>query len=328
MARLHVRSMRKLTCALLLASLGGLFSVSGCGDDTEQEALAFTAGELCSAYFGVYDTLWDRCCSPGEATQIENRDDRVAKCTEKVGASLARGRSTTDRAAFQACIAGRKQRLMDASCMIVDDPEQAMVDVEGCSSMILGKGAVGAACETEDECQNGLTCILYSAPGKGYCVETPEFGRSCRQGYIEDGAVLTYTFGDHPLCAEGNTCVVDSNHSYSCLPPSHFTSSEKCTTNGFCGPGRYCSSIDDSVSRCKDAGSMSEEGSSCPCTTGFYCGCKSMSYCASSDPTTLGCRALVGEGSACASDDIYGTPQKGCKGECVNGVCQSYCSSG
>ena len=306
--------------------------MGGCGDDAvEVEAPAFSAQELCSAYFGVYDTLWDRCCAPGEARRAQQRDSRIAACTASVGASLARGRSTTDGAAFQACIAGRKQRMMDASCIAVDNPEQAMADVAGCSTMILGKGGVGAACDTEDECQNGLTCILYVDPGKGYCVETPELGRSCRQGAIIDGETLdSFTFGIHPLCTEGNTCTIDQD-SYTCLPP-YDDKGELCDTNGFCGPGRYCHDFVGGRSRCADAAATSEEGGPCPCGPELYCECKGAN-CDSSDPSTLACRARKSEGSTCQSNIDF--EKKGCKGDCVtesaasvDGVCESYCSSG
>jgi hypothetical protein len=265
---------------------------------------------------GVYQSLLltlETCCSPADRTHGSYQfldavlHILVNACESDLPARVAAGRVRFDPQAAAACISAEQALLAGHTC----STQLSITLVPECTSVFVGLQAQGAPCTQDVDCQDGSTCLGWTAAGgEGSCVPPPAVAAACGESPSDGGPpLIPWPFGNHPDCvadayckgapggkcvaqlAAGGTCANDVE----CQPP--LTCHEgQCGTSGPAGDGGACKSTSD---------------------------CQHLLYCAG----TM-CAPEKPAGSSCAN--VFSTE---CLGQCVvpdggAAACASYCGSG
>jgi hypothetical protein len=269
---------------------------------------------FCSGVYGSLLTTTETCCSPADRTHGSYQfldavlHILVDACQTDLPARVGSGRVRYDASAAAACIAAEQASLAGHTCTT----PITITLVPACSEVFVGQQASLAPCGQDVECQDGLTCIGWTASGAdGSCESPPAVSAACGEAKSDGGPpVIPWPFGNHPDCATGGYC--KGSPGGTCAAESG--SNGACTTDAECTTGLVCH-----LAKCGTTGPAATNGacaSLSDCQHGLYCA------------TGGTCQAEKAAGASCTG--VFDTE---CLGECDvpdagAPVCVSYCGSG
>ena len=304
--------------AVVAVACGGGTSSDAPGASNESDGgssgtVVGSATNYCDATLGAFVQYLGKCCTTddkataGYGLLAGLLSAGQASCSKTLDAGVSKGRLTINQDQLASCNATIAQVLPSLCGQPVN---ASSIDVNACKGVYKGTVAVGGACAGDQECQDGLTCVGWTANSDGACKNPPAIGEPCGKGQSEGGTLeLTsnFNFGSHPGCAPGAYCdfgkcqaqVADGK---SCLADTK----DECAS-GHCFEGK--------------CGATPPSGQGGPCTT--KSDCTSGLYCDRPSGAATGtCQAQKTAGSACTNQ------QNECKGSCTSGKCTSFCGSG
>jgi hypothetical protein len=270
---------------------------------------------FCAGVYGSLLTTTETCCSPADRTHGSYAfldavlHILVNACEGDLPARVAAGRVRFDPMAAAACIAAEQASLAGHTC----STPVTITLVAACAPVFVGLQAAGAPCGQDVDCQDGLTCIGWTASGvDGSCQPPPAVPQACGEGKGDGGGppIIPWGFGSHPDCASGGYCA--GSPGGACATQSG--SGGACTNDTQCTTGLVCH-----MGKCGTTGPAPANGA---CASGPDC--QPGLYCAPANT----CQPQKAAGAPCT-----GVFDPECKGQCVvpdagAPSCASYCGSG
>jgi hypothetical protein len=206
-----------------------------------------------------------------------------ADLCDQVGALLAAGTLTYDRASGADCLEAMSQ--LDRIYLR---------SIESCTNAIAGRLPAGS------QCSNFALGFSDCAPGN-YCANGGNICGGVCKPYVQPGGSCAYTDTDpFPNCAAGSTCQADL-----CVPDA--SEGQHCLggSAGGCGEGLYC-----------DAGTCNKRKTSGDCT--YRPGCAA-GYVCTGPANAMTCTKVKLPGQACTQGQLecYGLSFCGADGRCT-----------
>lgn len=272
----------------------------------------YLSGMQCEDYFGrmFEDGDWPNIVKAVEDGRIVYHGDKAQACLD---AWAALGCDMFTMRAPSICDETLEGTVEEGGACTLDGECKGpfFCKVEGsCPGVCTARQGEGAACKSDDACQDGLGCD----EGLDECVKPGTSGDACEQG--EPGCVLGYMClgaeeGTPGTCKDTSEILVGKE-------------GEACDFEGgsFCEPGLSCV-LEDWTSSGAVSNCRAQVASGGTCGIGIPSHCPAGEYC-DADPQQTGsfegqCVALPGDGEPCA-----GAVFQSCQPyhACVNDVCR------